>query len=190
MSRWPRRAAAPVLVLSALALAGCSTTPTTGPTATPSTSASGTAPKPSTRARGGASGSGRPARRLPVYAVTTRTVSGLGTILVDGRGRTLYLFAPDHHSGRSFCYHLCANQWPPVLLPKGVDRPIAAGGASSFLLGTTRRRNGTIQVTYAGWPLYWFVYDEAPGDATGEGLDSLGGYWWVLGPTGREITRL
>lgn len=126
---------------------------------------------------------------VPAYAVATRSVSGLGTILVDGKGRTLYLFAPDRHSGISRCYHLCANQWPPFLLPKGVTKPVAVGGAEPSLLGTTRRHNGTLQVTYAGWPLYWFVYDEAPGDATGQGLDSLGGYWWVLGPTGQEITR-
>ena len=123
----------------------------------------------------------------PAYAVTTRSVAGLGTILVDGRGRTLYLFVPDRDSGRSRCYSLCANQWPPLVLPKGVTKPIARGAARASLLGTTRRRNGSLQVTYAGWPLYWFVYDAHPGEATGQGLDSLGGLWYVLNPLGNEI---
>lgn len=123
----------------------------------------------------------------PAYAVTTRSVAGLGTILVDGRGRTLYLFVPDRDSGRSRCYSLCANQWPPFVLPKGVTKPVAVGGAKASLLGTTRRRDGSLQVTYAGWPLYWFVYDAKPGEATGEGLDSLGGLWYVLDPLGAEI---
>lgn len=144
---------------------------------------------PASATRAAPSSSSRPAASTaaPTYAVTTRSVSGLGTILVDGKGRTLYLFAPDHDSGRSRCYSLCANQWPPLVLPKGVTTPIALGGAKTPLLGTTRRRNGSLQVTYAGWPLYWFIYDAKPGDATGEGLDSLGGLWYVVDPAGNRI---
>jgi predicted lipoprotein with Yx(FWY)xxD motif len=160
---WPAAA----VVLSLLGLAGCTGT---------SAGRAVTTHRPPSRA----------ALRAP-YVVTTRSVNGLGTILVDGKEQTLYLFAPDHDAGRSSCYGLCANQWPPLLLPRGVTKPIAAGDAQAALLGTTRRRNGTIQVTYGGWPLYWFVYDARPGEATGEGLESLGGLWWVLNPSGHEV---
>jgi predicted lipoprotein with Yx(FWY)xxD motif len=65
----------------------------------------------------------------------------------------------------------------------------AAGSARISLLGTTRRNDGALQVTYAGWPLYSFIYDANPGDATGQGLNNLGGLWYVLSPGGKEITR-
>lgn len=172
MKHGPRRRATGAVVLAAFTLAAC------GPA-----SATGTASS-SPRRRAAASAA------KPAYAVATRSVPGLGRILVDGRGRTLYLFVPDRDSGRSRCYSLCANQWPPLVLPKGVSEPVALDGAKASLLGTTRRRNGSLQVTYAGWPLYWFVYDARPGDATGQGLDSLGGLWYVLSPLGREIRDL
>ena len=129
-----------------------------------------------------------PSARVPAYAVTTRTVGGLGTILVDGKGWTLYLFVPDDDSGRSTCYSICAVQWPPLLLPRGVTKPVAAGDAHSALLGTTRRKDGTLQVTYAGWPLYWFIYDGKPGEASGQGLNNLGGLWYVMNAAGHEVT--
>lgn len=134
--------------------------------------------------------SGRDARSkkaLGTYVVTTSDISGLGVVLVDGKGQALYVFGPDAHSGTSSCYSACAIEWPPLLLPKGVTRPRAAGRAKVSLLGTTRRSDGTTQVTYKGWPLYRFATDESPGSAPGEGLDNLGGHWYVLSPKGSEI---
>jgi predicted lipoprotein with Yx(FWY)xxD motif len=125
--------------------------------------------------------------KLLKYAVTTRNVSGLGTILVDGKGRTLYVFNRDHHSGISKCYDECADGWPPLLLPKGVTKPVAAGGAKSSLLSTTRRTDGSLQVTYKGWPLYRFALDDGPGDALGQGLHNVGSYWYVLKPSGSVL---
>ena len=128
-----------------------------------------------------------PRNKLPAYSVTTRHVSDLGTILVDGKGQTLYVFLRDHHSGHSSCNSECAVQWPPLLLPAGVAKPVAANGARSSFLSTTRRTDGTTQVTYKGWPLYRFALDTAPGETAGEGLDNLGGLWYVLRSTGAVI---
>jgi len=122
-----------------------------------------------------------------VYEVRTGTVKGLGTVLVDGQGMTLYLLVPDKQSGTSTCYGKCAQGWPPLILPVGVATPVAGPDAQSSLLGTTRRTDGTTEVTYNKWPLYLWVGDSEPGQATGQGLNNLGGLWYVLSPDGREI---
>jgi predicted lipoprotein with Yx(FWY)xxD motif len=125
-----------------------------------------------------------PARRVtPDYVVSLGTVRGIGRVLVDGKGRTLYLYEPDHR-GRSTCVEICAKQWPPLVLPKGVTRPEAGKGVLVRLLGTTRRPNGSLQVTYAGWPLYLWQGDSAPGQANGEGEDM--GLWWAVSRTGSK----
>jgi len=128
-----------------------------------------------------------PAGTSPYYEVNTGTVSGLGTVLVDGQGLTLYMFVPDDQRGQSTCYKACASGWPPLRLPTGVTVPVAGGQAEPSLLGTTSRKDGGLQVTYNGWPLYIWVGDTQPGQATGQGIDSLGGYWYVLSPKGQVI---
>ena len=119
-------------------------------------------------------------------AATVRThKSSLGKILINAQGRTLYLFEKD--KGRhSSCYGQCASFWPP-LLTKG--KPTAAAGAKASLLGTTRRSNGTMQVTYAGHPLYRFTQDKKAGQTGGEGLKFFGGGWYVLSPSGKKIDK-
>jgi predicted lipoprotein with Yx(FWY)xxD motif len=124
----------------------------------------------------------------PFYEVRTGKVKGLGMVLVDGQGLTLYLFVPDKRSGRSTCYKLCAEAWPPLRLPTGVTRPVAGRGIKASLLGTTHRTDGTSQVTYHRWPLYLWVGDSEPGQATGQGINNLGGLWYVLSPDGNAIT--
>jgi predicted lipoprotein with Yx(FWY)xxD motif len=109
--------------------------------------------------------------------------SKLGRILVDSHGRTLYLFAKDKH-GKSTCYGLCAGYWP-ALTTKG--KPKAISGARKALLGTTRRKDGRMQITYRGHPLYRFSGDTAAGAISGEGLTDFGGGWWVVSPTGSKI---
>ena len=109
--------------------------------------------------------------------------SQLGRILVDSHGRTLYLFAKDRH-GKSACYGLCAGYWP-ALTTKG--KPKAISGASRALLGTTRRKDGRMQVTYRGHPLYRFSGDTGAGQTSGEGLTYFGGGWWAVSPTGNKI---
>jgi predicted lipoprotein with Yx(FWY)xxD motif len=99
--------------------------------------------------------------------------SRLGRILVDARGRTLYLFEKD--KGRSStCYGACASYWPPVTT---LGRPRAGLGVRAALLGTTRRRDRKLEVTYAGHPLYYFAGDMKRGDTNGQGLNQFGAGW-------------
>ena len=125
---------------------------------------------------------------LPISEVTTGTVPGLGTVLVAGNGFTLYMFAPDKRSGVSTCYNACATAWPPLLLV-GSDVPVYGHGVNPSLLGTTKRTDGTVQVTYNGWPLYLWVDDSVPGQATGQAINNNGGLWYVLNSAGQVITK-
>jgi predicted lipoprotein with Yx(FWY)xxD motif len=107
----------------------------------------------------------------------------LGRIVVDNMGRTLYLFEKDKNR-RSACYGQCAKYWPPLLT---AGKPSARAGAKQSLLGTTRRANGSEQVTYAGHPLYRFAEDTKPGQTSGAGSHAFGAGWDVLSPPGRKI---
>ncbi len=112
--------------------------------------------------------------------VTTRKIKKLGTVLVNGRGRTLYMFVPDHQK-RVTCTGSCAAAWPPLKLKKG-QRPTAGGAAKKKLLGMDGR-----VVTYNRWPLYTYIGDQKAGQATGQALDLNGGLWYVLSPSGKVI---
>src|SRR5260370_23314841 len=101
------------------------------------------------------------------------TNSKLGQILADGKGITVYLFVKDTGPS-STCYTSCAQVWPPVLTS---GPPQAGTGATASLLGTTTRTDGKVEVTYAGHPLYYFVSDKKPGDATGQGIDNFAVYY-------------
>lgn len=104
-----------------------------------------------------------------------------GTALVDGTGRTVYLFEADKGT-TSTCYGQCAQIWAPV--PAGGP---TSGGAQTALVGTTTRTDGSGQATYNGHPLYYFANDKAPGDARGQGINRFGGGWYVVDPTGNKI---
>ena len=121
------------------------------------------------------------------HQVITGEVHGLGTVLTTGQGLTLYVYAPDQGRGTSICYDICAAEWPPMLLAPGTTTPQAGPGVETGLLGTTRRTDGTLQVTYAGWPLYRWVGDVEPGQATGQGITNSGGLWWVITPAGKVV---
>lgn len=105
----------------------------------------------------------------------------LGDVLVGPDGRTLYMYDPDAQ-GDSTCYEQCATAWPPLTLDGG--EPTAGDGVDAALLGTTERTDGTTQVTYDGWPLYYWAQDAAPGDATGQAVNDV---WWVLDASGEPI---
>jgi predicted lipoprotein with Yx(FWY)xxD motif len=111
--------------------------------------------------------------------------SSLGQILVDANGKTLYLFEADTGT-QSTCSGACAQAWPPLTTN---GSPKAAGSATQSLLGTTTRSDGTTQVTYKGHPLYYFINDTKPGDATGEGSTAFGAGWDVLSPAGDKIEK-
>jgi predicted lipoprotein with Yx(FWY)xxD motif len=122
--------------------------------------------------------------RSPTGATRVGVASSrLGRIVVDGTGRTFYLFEKDKNR-RSACYGQCATYWPPLLTH---GKPVARAGAKQSLLGTTRRANGSQQVTYGGHPLNRFALDSEPGQTKGEGLQDFGGSWDVVSPAGKKI---
>jgi predicted lipoprotein with Yx(FWY)xxD motif len=114
--------------------------------------------------------------------VQAAKVGDLGTIIVSSAGLTLYDFHKDK-GGTSACYGACASAWPP-LLTEGA--PKAEAGAMANQLGTTKRKDGTVQVTYGGWPLYTYAGDQAPGEANGNDIDQFGAEWYALQPSGEE----
>jgi predicted lipoprotein with Yx(FWY)xxD motif len=116
--------------------------------------------------------------------VTLHTTK-LGKVLATSSGRTLYLFMADKH-GRSACYGKCATNWPP-LMKKG--KVSVSSGLRANLLGTAKRRNGKLQVTYKGHPLYLFSLDHRAGQVAGQGLNFFGGKWFVVSSAGKAIKK-
>ncbi len=123
----------------------------------------------------------------PADEITVGPVAGLGNVLVNGRGITVYMFQTDHRGRPSVCVGLCAVAWPPLTLLPGTGAPIAGRGVSAALLGTAPRANGTRQITYDGWPLYTWPQDTHPGQATGQALTNLGGRWYVMRADGTIV---
>jgi len=132
-------------------------------------------------------GSGQTTPSTAAAAATAATLgvgkTGLGHVLVNSAGHTLYLFEKDQN-GRSACEGTCAGYWPP-LISKG--QPVALRGLNQALVGETTRADGTKQVTYAGHPVYMFVQDTRAGQTNGEGLTDFGGAWDALSPSGASI---
>ncbi|HEY3553344.1 MAG TPA: hypothetical protein VGK66_06605, partial [Solirubrobacterales bacterium] len=114
--------------------------------------------------------------------VSLGNVQKLGMVLVDSNGMTLYDFHKDKGTTSS-CYGPCAEGWPPMLTE---GEPTVGNGASSSKLETTERKDGTMQVTYAGHPLYTFVEDKKPGEANGNDVSAFGGQWYALKGSGEE----
>jgi predicted lipoprotein with Yx(FWY)xxD motif len=114
--------------------------------------------------------------------VSSSTNSSLGDVLVDGSGRTLYMFANDSGS-KSACDGACATNWPPLTTS---GDPNVMGGLSSSDVKTSKRADGKLQVTFHGHPLYTFVGDKAAGDATGQGVDEFGAKWYALTTSGDQ----
>jgi predicted lipoprotein with Yx(FWY)xxD motif len=126
------------------------------------------------------------ARDSTSRAATVSTArTGLGRVIVDRHGLTLYLFEKDKR-GHSACSGSCAAFWPP-LLTRG--KPIASSGAKQSLLGTIKRANGFRQVTYTGHPLYRYIQDTKRGQTKGEGSTLFGAGWDALSPAGKKIEK-
>jgi predicted lipoprotein with Yx(FWY)xxD motif len=118
--------------------------------------------------------------------VTTRKVGKLGVILVNGAGRTLYMFVPDKQK-RVACKGTCAVIWPYLKVKAG-QKPTAGGAAKKSLLGTYKIAAGRV-VSYNRWPLYTYIQDKKPGQTRGQGLDLNGGLWYVLSASGKVIKK-
>ena len=118
-------------------------------------------------------------------AVVSTAKTGLGRVIVNSNGRTLYLFGKDRN-GKSACSGQCAAFWPPLIM-SGNAR--VAGGAKASLLGRTRRADGRLQVTYNHHPLYTFVKDTKAGQTNGEGVSAFGAAWAAVSPAGAKIAK-
>ena len=182
-------AAGALLVLAALAVAGCGG----GGSSTSESSNAGAnenASSESSSRYGGesesedksASSESAPGAESGAGVVSLGNVQKLGMVLVDSNGMTLYDFHKDKGTTSS-CYGPCAEGWPPMLTE---GEPTVGNGASSSKLGTTERKDGTMQVTYAGHPLYTFVEDKKPGEANGNDVSAFGAQWYALKGNGEE----
>ena len=118
-------------------------------------------------------------------AVKTRTIAGLGTVLVNAKGRTLYVFMKDKQS-KVTCTGSCASFWPPMKW-NGSAKPTAAGSAKSKLVGLVKNPSGGKVVTYNKWPLYTYTGDSGAGQANGEGQNLNGGKWYVISAKGTLV---
>jgi predicted lipoprotein with Yx(FWY)xxD motif len=116
--------------------------------------------------------------------VTWRTTP-IGNAITTSSGHTLYLFRADHGT-TSECYGQCATYWPPLLTS---GKPTASGRVKGSLLGTTKRKDGKLQVTYKGHPLYTYLPDKKVGQTSGEGSKAFGASWYALAPSGATIDR-
>jgi predicted lipoprotein with Yx(FWY)xxD motif len=153
-------------VLAAVVIAGCGGSSSSSSTSEPSGSENASA---TTGGEGGGSGT-----------IDTAEIGGLGSVLVDSEGMTVYLYTPDKGT-TSTCYGECETAWPPVVAE---GKPSAGEGAMSSALGTTKRKDGTMQVTYEGHPLYTFSGDSGPGEANGQEIE---GTWFVLDESGAAV---
>jgi predicted lipoprotein with Yx(FWY)xxD motif len=156
------------------------------PSAAPASEAPASEAPPSEASASEAPASEAPASEAPASeapagdATVSLAENALGTILVDGSGMTLYGFTADT-DGTPTCYDGCAAAWPPLL----ADGTVVAGeGLDPALLTTVERTDGTMQVKYGDWPLYLWAQDQAPGDATGQGVNDV---WFVVGADGELI---
>jgi predicted lipoprotein with Yx(FWY)xxD motif len=149
---------ATVLVLAALAAAGCGSSH--------------------------ASGSSAPPKTADGQSATVGVANdNLGKILIDSHGRTLYLFRRDSGT-KSACTGACPIDWPPL---RATGKPTVGGGAAASSVTTSARSDGKAQVTYNGHPLYLFSGDQKPGDTNGEGVNAFGGLWYALSSAGNQI---
>jgi predicted lipoprotein with Yx(FWY)xxD motif len=168
LARMPVPVKLGIPLASALLVAACSSAASSSPSA-PGSSAAAAGSSASSSATG---------------TVITTHAGSAGAFLTDGSGRAVYLWAKDGMN-MSACSGACAAAWPPV---PATGTLTATGGAKASDLGTITRPGGTKQATYDGHPLYYFVGDSAAGQTNGQGSDNFGAKWWLVAPSGAEIT--
>jgi predicted lipoprotein with Yx(FWY)xxD motif len=169
MARLPVAVKLGAPLAAALLAAGCSS------------ASGGTSGTAGTQATGSPAGASKAAATSTVIATSSN--SGM-TFLVNGSGDAVYLWAKDGKN-MSACTGACASAWPPV---QATGTVTAAGAAKSADLGTITRSDGSKQVTYDGHPLYYFAGDSGSGQANGQGSDSFGAKWWLVTPSGADVT--
>jgi predicted lipoprotein with Yx(FWY)xxD motif len=160
-----------VLTLAAALLAGCG-------------GSYSSAPKTTTTATNSSGGSKHPGTSFSVASV-----SGVGSVLVDARGRTVYILTtPGTKNVPCTDASGCTGLWPDLPLPDGTSAATAGNGVDASLLGTKKLSDGETYPTYNGYLLYEYAGDSASGQANGQGLKSFGGTWWVLNASGQPVT--
>lgn len=170
-------------LLALLVIAGCGgggSSSSSGTTTSSAPTESKSEPTTETKAASESKPASKPAGEVAVVKVMN--TPDLGKVIVDSKGMTLYDFHKDKGT-TSACYGECAVAWPPLLTS---GEPKAAGGAEGSLLGTTKRKDGMVQVTYNGHPVYGFIGDKKPGETTGNDFDNFGAEWYALEPNGEE----
>ncbi len=177
---------AAVFLLSALLAVGCGTEAPTGEAASPGQPSPTTAgPAASDDASSPKATPTSPGTLSPAQAkgivVTTRD-SDFGSVLFDASGQAIYIWEVEE-SSKAECYDDCAEAWPPVLT-KG--DPVASGEVDAAKLGTTKRDDGSLQVTYNGHPLYYYAH-EGPGEVKCQNVDEFGGLWLVVRASGKLV---
>lgn len=120
--------------------------------------------------------------------LTVRESQEYGQYVTDGQGMALYMFEADTRGegdteAVSTCYDACAEAWPPLI----AEEVQAGDGVQEDLIGAIERRGGEMQVTYGGWPLYYFVRDEAAGDTEGQDVEGFGAEWYLVSPSGETV---
>lgn len=179
MKRTARAATCAAAALLAAVLTGCSS----GSSASSGSHGSSASASPT---RSAVSASASAAIAKGQATVATKSAGKLGTILVDAKGRTLYLFVADKTKNVSTCTGACAAAWPPLLTTKGAAKP--GTGVDKKLLGTAKRSGGLTQVSYNGHPLYYYIGDTSPGQTNGQGLNQFGALWYVVNAKGKQVT--
>jgi predicted lipoprotein with Yx(FWY)xxD motif len=139
---------------------------------------------------------GSPSSSVPAGAssaaaatISAKSVPGVGTVLVNGQGQTLYMLTSEK-GGKITCTQAngCTQAWPETLVTNGATTARAGNGVQASLLGTVKDASGNLEVTYNHWPLYTFSGDSGPGVAKGQGLTSFGGSWYALSGSGNPVT--
>jgi predicted lipoprotein with Yx(FWY)xxD motif len=179
----------PLTALAAIPFVVAACGGSSGSTTTSTSSASGATATAGAATTGGGTGAA-PAGTTAGAAATkpaeiTAETTKYGKAIADAKGMTLYLFKPDTTT-KSTCYGACAVAWPP-LLTKGTPK-IEGSGLEQSRLGVTTRTDGTLQVTYGGHPLYYFIGDKSAGAITGQNLNANGGLWLLVKPNGAADT--
>ncbi len=163
---------------AAVAIAGCGSSSNSGTSSGGAYGGGSEKTTAETTSSSGEAGSGSGT----AVVLTVASAPKVGPVLVDPQGFTVYDFHKDKGTTSS-CYGACAKVWPAVTTE---GAPTAGEGAMSAKLGTTKRKDGTVQVTYAGHPLYTYVADKKPGEANGNDFSSFGAQWYALHANGEE----
>ncbi len=189
-TRFSRKTLSVSFVMFAIALAACAPAATPAVPAAPAPALAPTnppaptaMPAPTTAPEPTAAPTAAPTEAASMAKPVTLQMGNndtLGKFISDGDGNTLYLFTKDI-KGTSNCYDKCAQAWPPVI-PDGA--PTLKDGVDTALISTTLRTDGSTQLTYNGWPLYYYFKDKAPGDTTGQAVNDV---WWVVSGEGNPI---